>query len=122
MQLGRVLAQLWWGGEGSFLLLDEPTVNLDLSHQLLTLDIARAHAGAGGGVLCVLHDLNLAAMAGDEIVALKNGRGVASGPPGRVFTDGLVAELYDVEAEVGGVPKGPFLLPQTLRRTASTSY
>jgi iron complex transport system ATP-binding protein len=116
VQLARVLAQLWSGGENGYLLLDEPTSNLDLSHQLLTLELARKHAEGGAGVICVLHDLNLAAMAADEIVALKDGRVVASGPPGDTITEALVAELYGVSCTVGGVPSGPFFLPQSARR------
>jgi iron complex transport system ATP-binding protein len=121
VQLARVFVQLWSGDDAPFLMLDEPTTNLDLSHQLLTLDLAREHAGKGGGVLCVLHDLNLAAMVADEIVALKEGRVIASGPPETVVTDALIAMLYGVKSEVGGVPKGPFLLPQTLSRGPSPS-
>jgi iron complex transport system ATP-binding protein len=61
----------------------------------------------------VLHDLNLACMAADEIVALKDGRRIAAGPPQDVITDELVAQLYGLAARVRGVPDGPFLLPQT---------
>lgn len=117
VQLARVFAQLWSGGQNGFLLLDEPTSNLDLSHQLLTLELARTHAGTGGGVVCVLHDLNLAAMAADEIVALKEGRVVAAGAPEATVTEALVANLYGVHCVVGGVPSGPFVLPQAARRT-----
>jgi iron complex transport system ATP-binding protein len=119
VQLARVFAQLWSGGQNGFLLLDEPTSNLDLSHQLLTLELARAHAGTGAGVICVLHDLNLAAMAADEIVALKGGRVIARGSPTATVTDGLLAELYGVSCTVRGVPSGPFVLPQSARRGIS---
>jgi iron complex transport system ATP-binding protein len=77
VHLARVLAQLWAAsddGRARYLLLDEPTASLDLSHQLLVMRVARAHAEAGGGVLAVMHDLNLAAMAADELVALHRGR------------------------------------------------
>jgi iron complex transport system ATP-binding protein len=114
VQLARVLAQAW-SGEDAYLLLDEPTTSLDLAHQLLILRLARAHADAGGGVLMVLHDLNLACMAADEIVALKDGCRVAAGPPSQIITADLIAALYGVRAEVRGVPEGPFLLPQTVR-------
>jgi iron complex transport system ATP-binding protein len=117
VQLARVLAQAW-SGDHAYLLLDEPTTNLDLAHQLLTLRLARAHAEAGGGVLIVLHDLNLAAMAADEIVALKDGDRVASGRPAEIIDDRLIAKLYGVVAEVNRVPPGPFLLPQTARLPA----
>jgi iron complex transport system ATP-binding protein len=118
VQLARVLAQAWNAGENSYLLLDEPTTNLDLAHQLLTLRLAREHADGGGGVLIVLHDLNLAAMAADEIVALKGGARIAAGVPAEIMTNDLIAALYGVVAEVGRVPAGPFLLPQTARLPA----
>ncbi len=113
--LARVLAQLAAAPDGRprYLLLDEPTANLDLAHQLATLAIARRHADAGGGVLAVLHDVNLAAMAADELVAMKAGRIVAAGPPAAVLTDATIAAVYDVAVRVGVAPDGPFLLPQT---------
>ncbi len=62
----------------------------------------------------VLHDINLAVMSADEIIALKDGGVIASGPPGVVVTDDLIRQLYDVTARVRGVPEGPFLLPQSI--------
>jgi iron complex transport system ATP-binding protein len=111
-QLARVLAQVWSCG-CTYLLLDEPTSSLDLAHQLVILRLARAHAAGGGGVLMIMHDLNLASMAADEVLALKNGSRVSAGPPADVITDDLIAALYGVRAQVRGVPEGPFLLPQT---------
>lgn len=114
VQLARILVQLWANGGKGYLLLDEPTSALDLPHQLATLRIARQHAAAGGGVLAILHDINLAAMVADEIVAMRDGRVIASGSPAEVVTDGLIQALYGVVARVRGVPDGPFLLPQTV--------
>ena len=112
VQLARILAQVW-SRECTYLLLDEPTSSLDLAHQLVILRLARAHAESGGGVLMVMHDLNLASMVADEIVALKDGSRIAAGPPSAVITDDLIAAIYGVRAVVRGVPDGPFLLPQT---------
>jgi len=114
VQLARVLVQLWANGGQGYLLLDEPTSALDLPHQLATLRIARTHAKAGGGVLAILHDINLAAMAADEIVAMRDGRVIANGAPEEVVTDALIQALYGVTARVRGIPDGPFLLPQTV--------
>jgi iron complex transport system ATP-binding protein len=114
VQLARVLAQLWAHGGRGYLLLDEPTASLDLPHQLATLRIAREHASAGGGVLAVLHDINLAAMAADEIVAMRDGRVIARGTPAEIVTDGVIHALYGVRASVGTAPSGPFLLPQSV--------
>jgi iron complex transport system ATP-binding protein len=116
IQLARVLVQLWAHGGKGYLLLDEPTASLDLPHQLAALKIARAHAAAGGGVLTVLHDINLAVMAADEIVAMKEGRVIARGAPTEIVTDHLIRELYNVEARIRRVPEGPFLLPQAISR------
>ena len=114
VQLARVLVQLWAHGGGGYLLLDEPTSSLDLPHQLATLRIARGHAAAGGGVLAVLHDINLAVMSADEIVAMREGRVIARGAPSEVVTDDLIHALYGVNARIGKVPEGPFLLPQSI--------
>lgn len=117
VQLARVLAQLERlpGEAPGFLLLDEPTASLDLAHQLLVLDVARAHAAAGGGVLAILHDLNLAAMCADDLVVMKAGRILAAGPPGEVMTSALLLDAFGVRAEVNAVPPGPFVLPQSVR-------
>jgi iron complex transport system ATP-binding protein len=114
--LARVLGQLNAAPDGRprYLMLDEPTAGLDLSHQLATLTLARRHAEAGGGVLAVLHDVNLAAMIADEIVALKRGRIIARGAPAEVLTDAVMREVYDVKARIGVAPPGPFLLPQSV--------
>jgi iron complex transport system ATP-binding protein len=114
VQLARVLVQLWAHGGQGYLLLDEPTASLDLPHQLATLRIAREHASKGGGVLAVLHDLNLAVMAADEIVAMREGRVIARGAPAEIVSDDLIYALYGVRARVGVVPQGPFLLPQSI--------
>jgi iron complex transport system ATP-binding protein len=118
VHLARVLVQLWSrpdDGRGRFLLLDEPTAGLDLAHQLLIIRLARAHAASGGGVLAVMHDLNLAAMLADEVVVLDRGRLVARGAPCEVITDRLMAEVYGVDLRVGATEPGVFVLPQTAR-------
>lgn len=112
VQLARVLVQLWASGGQGYLLLDEPTASLDLPHQLAALRIAREHARQGGGVLAVLHDINLAVMAADEIVAMREGRVIARGSPAEIVTGELIHTLYGVKARIGSVPAGPFLLPQ----------
>ncbi|MBN9022780.1 MAG: iron ABC transporter, partial [Rhizobiales bacterium] len=74
------------------------------------------HAAAGGGVLAVLHDLNLAALAGDRVVALDRGRIVADGPPDAVITDRLLADTYRVGLRVNVVSPTTFVLPGSTAR------
>ncbi|MFG1346354.1 heme ABC transporter ATP-binding protein [Xanthobacter autotrophicus DSM 431] len=117
VQLARILAQLEMGrvDAPAYLFLDEPTASLDLAHQLTVLRLARAHADRGGGVLAVLHDLNLAAMVADEIVVLAAGRIRARGPVAGVITDRVLEEAFGVAVRVGVAPPGPFVLPQNVR-------
>ena len=119
--LARVLAQLWGGerlnGPGA-LILDEPTAAQDLAHQLLVLDIAAAHARAGGATVLVLHDLNLAARYADRLAVMAHGRLVAEGPPAEVVDAALLARVFHVDLEPNTLPSAgvPFVLPQTARR------
>jgi len=114
VHLARALVQLAAtpaDGRARYLLLDEPTSGLDLAHQLLVVEIAREHARTGGGVLAVLHVLNLAALAADRIVALDRGRIVADGAPADVITDRLLADTYRVGLKVNVAPPTVYVLP-----------
>ena len=123
VQLARALAQVevMDPDKPRYLFLDEPTASLDLAHQLLVLREARAHAAAGGAVLAVLHDLNLAAMVADHMLVLVDGAVLAQGAPAEVMTDALLGEAFRVAARVNAVPPGPFVLPQTVDTAALLS-
>jgi iron complex transport system ATP-binding protein len=83
------------------LLLDEPTTFLDLAHQVEVLELVRRlHTDAGRTVVMVLHDLNLAARYADRLVAMRDGRIVASGEPAEVITEALLAEVFGLAARV----------------------
>ncbi|MEU3165344.1 ABC transporter ATP-binding protein [Streptosporangium sp. NPDC006930] len=83
------------------LLLDEPTTFLDLAHQIEVLELVRRlHGELGRTVVMVLHDLNLAARYADRLVAMREGRVVAAGPPAEVLTETLLAEVFELDAKV----------------------
>ena len=97
VQFARALLQIWrddGGTEPRYLMLDEPTANLDMGHELAVLRLARDVARQGAGVLAVLHDLNLAARFADELTLLHNGRVVSSGAPCRVLEADTLASVY----------------------------
>lgn len=124
VQLARVLCQVWLpvlDGVPRFLFLDEPVSSLDIRHQLLIMDVARHYAAAGGGVIAVLHDLNLAAMYADHIVALRDGRMAGAGTAHDVLTDALIALVFDCPLRVGALPSRPtpFVLPQSVQSSRS---
>ena len=117
VQLARVLCQVWapvLDGVPRYLFLDEPVSSLDIKHQLIIMNIARDFARQGGGVIAILHDLNLTAMFADRIAVLRRGRLAAAGTPRAVLTDSLVSDVFDCPLKVDTLPPQgvPFLLPQ----------
>lgn len=100
--------------ETEVLLLDEPTTFLDVAHQIEVLDLlAELGRDRGTTIVMVLHDLNLAARYADEIVAMCEGRIVASGPPAEILTPELVEEVFGIRSHVIPDPAsgGPLIVP-----------
>lgn len=98
--LARALAQ-----EARLLLLDEPTANADIAHQVSLLNLVRTltherHFGA----LVVTHEINLAAEFADRVALLKDGRLLACGPPVEVMTERLLGELFNTALLVDAHP------------------
>ena len=105
VHLARVFAQLWPGGEGQILLLDEPTSMLDPLHQHITLQATRAFAGQGAAVLVILHDLNLAARYCDRLLLLQRGRPHAMGSPEQVLRVEPLLAVFGLEVLVQQHPE-----------------
>ncbi|MFI6411723.1 ABC transporter ATP-binding protein [Streptomyces sp. NPDC050585] len=102
VRLAMALAQ-----DTRVLLLDEPTTYLDLRHQLEVMrTVVRLREERGLTVLMVLHDLGHAARFAYRIVALRDGRVAADGPPEEVVTPRLLAEVLGVVGRVGRDPEG----------------
>ncbi|GAA5093772.1 heme ABC transporter ATP-binding protein [Bartonella acomydis] len=118
VQLARVLCQIWepvYHGVPRWMILDEPIANLDIQHQIVVMDIARNFARCGGGVLAVLHDLNLAAHYADQMILLKQGEIYCEGNASTVLTTQNLRDVYHCSLVVSELPKTnvPFILPQT---------
>jgi len=82
--------------ESEVLILDEPTTHLDPRHQR---DVAglllRLHRESGATIVLATHDLELAGLLGDRVLALSAGRAFALGAPGEVLAAGPLAVLFD---------------------------
>ncbi|WP_045744855.1 ABC transporter ATP-binding protein [Actinoplanes rectilineatus] len=97
------------------LLLDEPTTYLDVVHQLEILELLAGLVRSGRAtVLAVLHDLNMAARYADRLIAVRDGRIVATGTPAEVITPPVLARVFDLEAAVVNDPENgrPVVLPR----------
>lgn len=79
-----------------FLVLDEPTANLDIYHQLKIMSLLRGLAHGGKGVAIVLHDLRLAAKFCTKVLVLDDGRAVNFGEPAEVLTEEAISEVFKV--------------------------
>ena len=80
------------------LLLDEPTVHLDLRHQVQAMELlVDLNERDGTTILAVLHDLGLAAHFFPRIVVIDRGRIVGDGPPSDVFAPARIREVFGVD-------------------------
>ena len=103
MHMARVLCQVpeaVRAGQANWLFLDEPVASLDIKHQIAIMKIARGFAARGGGVVAVMHDLNLTAMFADHIVMLRDGRVHMAGPPADVLTEDSLEAVYGCRLSV----------------------
>ncbi|MEM9969649.1 MAG: heme ABC transporter ATP-binding protein [Pseudomonadota bacterium] len=120
VQLARVLVQVWdpvLNGTPRWLFLDEPVSALDIAHQLLVMDIAQDFARAGGGVVAVMHDLNLTAMFAHHVVLMARGRVLKSGTPDDVIENNALSDAYNCRVRTRTPPSGnaPWLVPHASR-------
>ena len=100
MVIARVLAQ-----EPKSILLDEPTANLDISHQVEILDMIKNLCLENNlAVVIALHDLNLASQYCDRLVMINNGRVHTLGTPGEVINSQNIKEVYGTEGCVYAHP------------------
>ena len=79
------------------LLLDEPTVHLDLRHQVEAMELLRdLNERDGTALVAVLHDLGLAAHFFPRLIVIDRGRVVADGAPAEVLSDDLIRDVFGV--------------------------
>jgi len=104
VQLARVLCQVWeplpLDGPPRWLFLDEPVSSLDIRHQVQIMRLAQDYARRGGGVIAVMHDLNLTAAFADEVLVMRGGERLAFGQREEVITAKLLSEAYDFPLEI----------------------
>jgi iron complex transport system ATP-binding protein len=100
--LARALSQ-----QPLLLLLDEPTLHLDIGSQVGLLDTLRRLAAENRyTVIVVTHELNLAAQYADQIVLLHRGKCLRVGPPSAVYQRELLEQVFQTPLTVESSPTG----------------
>jgi len=114
--IARVLAQ-----EPKSILLDEPTANLDISHQVVILDLIKNLCLENNlAVVIALHDLNLASQYCDRLVLINNGQVHDQGTPREVINSRNIKEVYGAEGCVYAHPVNG--LPAVLLKSGSNKH
>lgn len=83
-----------------YLLLDEPTSFLDITHQYQLLGLLARLRNEGRTVVAVLHDINQACRFADHLVAMKDGRVIAEGDPGDIVDAALIKDVFDLPSVI----------------------
>jgi len=106
VMLARALA-----AEPAILLADEPVASLDPYHQLQVMELLQGLARDGVLVVCVLHDLPLAARFCDQLVLMESGRLVTQGEPDKVLERVHLNTAYRVSGIYGSSEGQNYVLP-----------
>ena len=103
VHFARSLIQLWRASDNKdsrYLLLDEPTANLDLFHQINLMKMLKELSKDGVGILVILHDLNLAFKYSDKIAMIKNGSIIAYNEPKKIIDQNILSKVYDLSFDI----------------------
>lgn len=101
VRVARALAQ-----EPRILVLDEPTVSLDVRHEMELFELIRALVDDGIAGLIITHQLNLAARFADRVILMACGCVMADGSPDDVFRPDVLARVFEWPLAVTRLPEG----------------
>jgi iron complex transport system ATP-binding protein len=109
VQIARALVQ-----EPRVLVLDEPTNNLDVSHQHLTMHMVIDTVRSKGiCTLMTMHDINLAIHYSDRLMFFKDGKTAACGGP-EIIDEKLIKRIYGIDSDVIEHNGVPFVVPRAI--------
>jgi iron complex transport system ATP-binding protein len=95
----RVLIARSLAVEPEFILLDEPTANLDVEHSLEVLDLCRALVASGQVVVLATHDLNAVVRYASKVVLIHEGQIVSTGSRDEVLSQRSLEQVFHVRAD-----------------------
>ena len=115
VQMARVLAQVWEETVyPRYVLLDEPTSNMDMAQQQHMFSLAKMACQRNIGVMAIVHDLNQAVQFADQLYFLRNGKVTASGEAKNVFTKSNIEQTFCCRVNVYHDPCNncPYIIPE----------
>jgi iron complex transport system ATP-binding protein len=114
VRLARALAQ-----EPRLLVLDEPTMSLDLRHEMELFELVRDLVDTRRlGVVMITHHVNLAARFADQVLILAEGRAVARGAPADTLTRDTVERVFSWPVAIESFESRPQMIPLRQRKDA----
>ena len=107
-QRQRALIAMVIAQDTEYVLLDEPTNNLDIYHATnMMKTVRRLCDELGKTVILVLHEINYAAFYSDYICAFKDGKIAKFGTVEEVITKENLSEIYQVDFEILNIAGKP---------------
>ena len=83
------------------LLLDEPTANLDVKHQVYVTELLRGLAIQDNKIIIMIsHDLNISAKYAHKVIVMEGGTVIQVGDPSEIITEELINKVYNVECRI----------------------
>jgi len=97
----KVILAMALAQQPKLLLLDEPILHLDITHQIEILELVKSlNDEQGITVIAAMHDLNLASLYFDRLVVLKEGRVLTDGTPTDVLTEEMIRDVFSAAVRV----------------------
>lgn len=93
--LAKAIAQ-----DTPILLLDEPTSDLDVYHQIIVTNVLKKLQRDGKTIVAAIHDINLAARISDECLVIKDGKIVSYGSQAEVIQPKTIKQAFNVNAHI----------------------
>lgn len=92
VRIARALAQ-----KPEYIILDEPTSNLDLSNKIILVEIMKQIAKFGTKTIIASHDLNFIKQITNDCLMIKNGYVLNFGPSNQIISKKNIENLFDLE-------------------------
>jgi iron complex transport system ATP-binding protein len=99
-QRQRVWLAMTLAQDTPYILLDEPTTYMDLSHQVELMALLKTLNESGKTIITVLHDINQAARYCDYLIVMKEGEIITQGPAETVITQSILKSVFSLNAQI----------------------